>query len=33
MDILADTGMLDCKPINTPLDPNVKPVPGKREPL
>ena len=26
-DILADTGMLDCKPVNTPMDPNVKLVP------
>ena len=25
--------MLDCKPVNTPMDPNIKPVPGQREPL
>ena len=23
-DILTDTGMLDCKPVDTPMDPNVK---------
>ena len=28
LDILVDTGMLDCKPVNTPMDPNVKLVPG-----
>ena len=33
LDILADTGMLDCKPIDTPVDPNVKLVPGQGEPL
>ena len=33
LDILADTGMLDCKPIDTPMDPNVKLVPGQGEPL
>ena len=26
-------GMLDYKPIDTPMDPNVKFVPGKGEPL
>ena len=31
LDILADTGMLDCKPIDTPIDPNVKLVPGQGE--
>ena len=25
--------MLDCKPIDTPMDPNVKFVPGQGEPL
>ena len=25
--------MLDCKPIDTPMDPNVKLVPGQGEPL
>ena len=24
LDILTDTGMLDCKPVDTPMDPNVK---------
>ena len=33
LDILVDTGMLDCKPINTPMDSNVKLVPGLGEPL
>ena len=32
-DILADTSMLDCKPIDTPMDPNVKLVPGQGEAL
>ena len=30
---LEETGMLDCKPIDTPMDPNVKFVPGQGEPL
>ncbi|RVW90261.1 Retrovirus-related Pol polyprotein from transposon RE2 [Vitis vinifera] len=25
--------MLDCKPVNTPMDPNVKLIPGQGEPL
>ena len=33
MDILADIGMLDCKPEDTPMDPNVKLIPGQEEPL
>ncbi|RVW89031.1 Retrovirus-related Pol polyprotein from transposon RE2 [Vitis vinifera] len=33
LDILEETGMLDCKPIDTPMDPNVKLVSGQREPL
>ena len=33
LDILADTGMLDCKPVDTPMDPNVKLVPSQGEPL
>ena len=33
LDILVDTGMLDCKPVNTPMDPNVKLVPGQGERL
>ncbi|RVX09431.1 Retrovirus-related Pol polyprotein from transposon RE2 [Vitis vinifera] len=28
-----ETGMLDCKPVDTPMDPNVKLVPGQGEPL
>ena len=31
LDILVDTCKLDCKPINTPMDPNVKLVPGQGE--
>ena len=31
--ILANTGLLDCKPVDTPMDPNVKLVPGQGEPL
>ena len=31
MDILTDTGMLDCKPIDTPMVPNVKLVPSQGE--
>ena len=31
LDILIDTGMLDCKPIDTSMDPNVKLVPGQGE--
>ena len=27
-DILEETGMLDCKPVDTPMDANVKLVPG-----
>ena len=30
-DILKETGMLDCKPVNTPMDLNVKLVPEQRE--
>ncbi|RVW72360.1 Retrovirus-related Pol polyprotein from transposon TNT 1-94 [Vitis vinifera] len=33
LDILEETGMLDCKPIDTPMDPNVKLIPGQGEPL
>ena len=32
-DILEETGMLDYKPVDTPVDPNVKLVPGQGEPL
>ena len=30
-DVLADTVMLDCKPVDTPMDPNVKLVPRQGE--
>ena len=33
LDILEETGMLDCKPVDAPIDPNVKLVPGQGEPL
>ena len=33
LDILEETGMLDCKPVETPMDSNVKLVPGQGEPL
>ncbi|RVW70938.1 putative mitochondrial protein [Vitis vinifera] len=33
LDILEETGMLDYKPIDTPMDPNVKLIPGQGEPL
>ena len=33
LDILEETGMLDCKPVDTPMDSNVKLVPGQGEPL
>ena len=28
LDILEGTGLLDCKPVDTPMDPNVKLIPG-----
>ena len=28
LDIFEEIGMLDCKPVNTPMDPNIKLVPG-----
>ena len=31
--ILEETCMLDCKPIDTLMDPNVKLIPGQGEPL
>ena len=31
LDILTDIGMLDCKLVDTPIDPNVKLVPGQGE--
>ena len=33
LDILEKTNMLDSKPVDTPMDPNVKLVPGQGEPL
>ena len=33
LDILEKTGMLECKPVDTPMNPNVKLVPGQGEPL
>ncbi|RVW17624.1 Retrovirus-related Pol polyprotein from transposon RE1 [Vitis vinifera] len=33
LDILEETGMLDCKPVDTPMDPNVKLILGQEEPL
>ncbi|RVW65705.1 Retrovirus-related Pol polyprotein from transposon RE2 [Vitis vinifera] len=33
LDILEETGMLDCKSVDTPMDPNIKLVPGQGEPL
>ena len=33
LDILANTGMLNCKFVDTPMDPIVKLVPGRGEPL
>ena len=31
LDILTDNGMMDCKPVDTPMDPNVKLVPSQGE--
>ena len=33
LDILEETGMLDCKPVDTSMDPNVKLVPRQGESL
>ena len=33
LEILGETGMLDCKPLDTPMDPNAKLVLGQKEPL
>ena len=33
LDILANTDMLDYKPVDTPMDSNVKLVPGQGEPV
>ena len=32
-DILKETGMLDCKPVDTPMDPNFELVFRQGEPL
>ncbi|PNY08644.1 hypothetical protein L195_g005174 [Trifolium pratense] len=31
LDILEETGLLDCRPSGTPMDPNVKLLPGQGE--
>ena len=31
LDILTDTGMSDCKRVDTPMDPNVKLIPSQKE--
>ena len=33
LDILEKTGILDYKPIDTPMDSNVRLAPGQGEPL
>ena len=33
LDILEDVGMLDCKHVASPTDPNTKLIPGRGEPL
>jgi len=33
LEILEEIEMLDCKPIDSPMDPNVKLLPGQGEPL
>ena len=33
LDILEETGMLDCNIVDTPKDPNFKLVPKQEEPL
>ena len=33
LDILEETGMMGCTPIDTPMDPNVKLLPRQVEPL
>ena len=33
LEIWEEICMLDCKPVDTPMDPNVKLVPGQGEPL
>jgi len=33
MDILKETGLMNAKPIDTPMDPNTKLVPNQGEPF
>ena len=33
LEILEETGMLDCKPVDTLMDSNVKLIPRQGEPL
>ena len=33
LDILEEIGMLDCKPVDTPMDSNIKLVPRQEEPF
>ncbi|KAF3657316.1 hypothetical protein FXO38_13745 [Capsicum annuum] len=33
LDILEETGMMGCRPIDTPMDPNAKLLPGQGDPL
>ena len=33
LDKLEEIGMLDCKPVDIPMDPNAKLVPGQGESL
>ena len=33
LDILEEIGMIDCKPVDTLMDSNVKLIPGQGEPL
>ena len=33
LEIIEETSMLDCKPVDIPMDSNVKLVPGKGESL
>ena len=33
LDILKETRMLECTPVDTPMDPNIKLILGQGEPL
>lgn len=33
LNILNETGMLDCPPVDNPMDPNIKLLSGQKEPL